>query len=86
MEIPVQNIDETPPPVTETGPLPAVIEARAIDPVMEELLRQKEQLLKEIEQQELTYAEEIKKQKETLERQRAAFLEKERKRREQEEF
>lgn len=67
----MQNIDETPTPVTETSPVPAVIESEAIDPVMEELLRQKEQLLKEIKQQELAYAEEIRKQKETLEKQHA---------------
>ena len=81
IETPVHNIDETPSPVIETAPLPAVVEAQATDPVMEEMLRQKKQLLEEIEHQEMSYAEEIKKPIETLERQRVEFLEKERKRR-----
>ena len=78
-EIPVHNIDETPPPVSKTIPSPAVVEAKEVDPIMEELLRQKQQLLEEIEQQQRAYEEEIKEQKESLERQQAEIIEKERK-------
>ena len=63
VETPVDNIDEKPSPMTETAPSPAVVEAQATDPIMEELLRQKQQLLEEIEQQKLSYAEEIRRQK-----------------------
>ena len=49
-EVPMQKVDETPPLETEADPLPTATETPATDPVMEELLRQKEQLLKEIVQ------------------------------------
>ena len=57
IEIPVHNVDETPSPVPETIPSSAVVETMETDPIMEELLRQKQQLLEEIEQQKRSYEE-----------------------------
>ena len=42
IEIPVHNVNETPSRVTKTAPLPVVVEAQETDPIMEELLRQKQ--------------------------------------------
>ena len=86
VEIPIHNIDATPPPVSETSPSPAMVEAKETDPIMDELLRQKQRLLEEIEQQQKAYEEEIRKQKESLEQQLAELIEKERKHKEQQEL
>ena len=74
IEIPVYNVDETPSPVPERIHSPAMVETMESDPIMEELLRQKQQLLEEIEQQKRSYEEEIKKKKEILEQQRAKIV------------
>ena len=42
IEIPVHKVDETPSPAPETIPSPAVMETMETDPIMEELLRQKQ--------------------------------------------
>ena len=86
VEIPVHKVEETPSPVPEAKPSPAIVEAPETDPIMEELLKQKQRLFEEIEQQKRSYEEEIKKQKEILERQWAEIIEKERKRKEQQEL